>query len=90
MGEQMKCTSGWNNNGNGSNSIGFTGLPGGCSYSGGFNGNGYNGYWWSASESGSYSWACVLLNNLGVVLRGNNDRGNGFSTRCVRDKNFKL
>ena len=56
VGDYMKSTSGWNNNGNGSNSSGFTGLPGGYRYSGGFAYDGYYGYWWSASESGSYSW----------------------------------
>ena len=34
-GGKMKSTYGWNNEGNGSNSSGFNGLPGGCRYSGG-------------------------------------------------------
>ena len=37
------------------NSSGFTGLPGGSRYSGGFDGDGGSGGWWSASESGSYN-----------------------------------
>ena len=36
VGDYMKSTSGWNSGGNGSNSSGFTGLPGGYRYSGGF------------------------------------------------------
>ena len=36
VGDYMKSTSGWNGGGNGSNSSGFTGLPGGYRYSGGF------------------------------------------------------
>ena len=55
-GHQMKSTSGWNSSGNGSNSSGFNGLPGGYRYSGGFYNDGYFGFWWSASESGSFSW----------------------------------
>ena len=42
------------------NSSGWTGLPGGYRYSGGFARNGDDGYWWSASESGSSSWTRVL------------------------------
>jgi uncharacterized protein (TIGR02145 family) len=81
----MKSTSGWNNDGNGSNSSGFSGLPGGYRYSGGFSSNGGSGNWWSASESGSNSWARELLYYLDNVNRHLNLRGNGYSARCVRD-----
>tara|TARA_B110000037_G_scaffold220281_1_gene287505 strand:+ start:1253 stop:1654 length:402 start_codon:yes stop_codon:yes gene_type:complete len=56
-GGKMKSTYGWNNEGNGSNSSGFYGLPGGFRFSGGFCNDGFDGYWWSASESGAYSWS---------------------------------
>ena len=89
-GYQMKSSSGWNDynvsSGNGSNSSGWTGLPGGYRYSGGFNVNGDNGNWWSASESGSNSWKRKLNNNNDNVNRNNNNRNNGFSARCVRDR----
>jgi uncharacterized protein (TIGR02145 family) len=84
-GYQMKSTSGWNSGGNSSNSSGFTGLPGGSRYSGGFNSNGNLGYWWSASESGSVSWNRLLIDSGGDVNRDTNSRGSGFSARCVRD-----
>jgi uncharacterized protein (TIGR02145 family) len=84
-GEQMKSTSGWNNNGNGSNSSGFDGRPGGDRYSGGFSGSGYYGHWWSASESGSNSWIRILNYNYDYVVRNFNVRYFGFSARCVRD-----
>ena len=88
-GYQMKSTSGWNNNGNlsgnGSNSSGFNGLPGGFRYSVGFLGNGYDGIWWSASESGSASWERLLYYVNDDVFRDFNDRSSGFSARCVRD-----
>ena len=89
----MKSTSGWVESelgdGNGSNSSGFTGLPGGLRYSGGFYDVGGNGYWWSASENaenGSYSWSRRLSNYYYSVIR-NDDYSNadGFSARCVRD-----
>jgi uncharacterized protein (TIGR02145 family) len=85
QGYQMKSTSGWNSGSNGSNSSGFTGLPGGIRDSGGFTKAGLNGYWWSASESGSLSWLRVLLNGSGFVNRDNYYRNYGFSARCVRD-----
>jgi uncharacterized protein (TIGR02145 family) len=84
-GHQMKSTSGWNSSGNGSNSSGFNGLPGGFRSSGGFYFNGYYGFWWSASESGSYSWARGLDFDFANVLRNSNFRYYGFSARCVRD-----
>ncbi len=67
------------------NSSGWTGLPGGDRYSGGFYNNGSYGYWWSASESGSYSWIRVLDYNYDNVYRDSHNRSNGFSARCVRD-----
>ena len=79
-GGKMKDDVQWN----GSNSSGWTGLPGGVRYSGGFNGNGGFGNWWSASESGSYSWL-RQLNGSDAVDRANYGRGYGFSARCVRD-----
>jgi uncharacterized protein (TIGR02145 family) len=85
QGSQMKFTSGWVDNGNGSNSSGFTGLPGGYRYSGGFSSSGNYGYWWSASESGSYSWRRKLSSYNDDVNRVNGSRFNGFSARCVRD-----
>ena len=84
-GFQMKSTSGWNNGGNGSNSSGFTGLPGGGCYSSGFYYDGVAGSWWSSSESGTLSWRRVLNDYFDYVNRSSFDRHNGFSARCVRD-----
>ncbi len=84
-GGKMKSTYGWNNVGNGTNSNGWTGFPGGFRYSGGFYSNGDYGYWWSASESGSYSWSRELYYNYDNVYRGSSARFDGFSARCVRD-----
>jgi uncharacterized protein (TIGR02145 family) len=84
-GYQIKSTYDWNDNGNGSNSSGFNGLPGGYRYSGGFYHNGDYGYWWSASESGSNSWYRALVSSYVNVHRYNSNRSYGFSARCVRD-----
>ena len=80
----------WNSPNTGAtNSSGWTGLPGGYRYSGGFYYNGANGIWWSASESasesGSYSWERRLLNNGDTVYRYGSSHYSGFSARCVID-----
>jgi uncharacterized protein (TIGR02145 family) len=50
-GKKLKSTSGWNNNGNGTNDYGFSALPGGTrDSSGGFGGAGVNGLWWTATN----------------------------------------
>jgi uncharacterized protein (TIGR02145 family) len=85
VGDSMKSTSGWNSGGNGTNSSGFTGLPGGYRYSGSFGSSELLGYWWSASESGSNSWGRTLYNYDDTVYRGVNNQSYGFSARCVRD-----
>jgi len=86
-GTKMKSTSGWKNNGNGTNTSGFAGLPGGCR-----NSNGYffyigaNGYWWSSSENFTNDAWFRYLNYLnGDVNRNNGLKRNGFSVRCLRD-----
>ena len=56
-GGQMKTTYGWENDGNGTNSSGFSGLPGGSRSSDGyFDSAGNDGYWWSSSPDGSDAW----------------------------------
>ena len=58
-GEKMKSTSGWNNNGNRTNSVGFNGLPGGYRLfdDGSFSYLGDYGRWWSSTEgSSSGAW----------------------------------
>ena len=83
-GGKMKSHVAWDNDGNGSNSSGWTGLPGGVRSSV-FSFDGSRGYWWSASESGSYSWRRSLRGYFDIVYRGSNLRDLGFSARCVRD-----
>ena len=80
-GGKMKDDIQWN----GSNSSGWSGLPGGYRYSGGFGNDGYYGEWWSASESGSGSWVRELHDYYDGVIRDYYLRNVGFSARCVRD-----
>ena len=85
-GDKMKSTSGWNNKGNGSDSSGFSGSPGGFRYYGGFYGVGYYGLWWSSTPGDTYDvWRRSLGYNFSYLTKLNIGRSNGFSVRCVRD-----
>jgi uncharacterized protein (TIGR02145 family) len=88
-GTKMKSISGWENEGNGTNSSGFSGLPGGFRHSNGtFNSNsiGYSGLWWSSTELlTEWAWLRSLYYNYGDVLGFLDDKENGFSVRCLRD-----
>ena len=82
-GEKMKTDS-WG----GSNSSGFSALPGGFrdDYTGYFYGLGDFGLWWSSSPSGSNAWNRSLYSGYSSVYRDYYKYGrNGFSVRCVRD-----
>jgi uncharacterized protein (TIGR02145 family) len=90
-GKKMKSTNGWQSNegkeGNGTNEIGFNGLPGGFRTNGGeFLNQGENGYWFSATEGSKMSATTFELYNRDVSLWISNYRkGGGFSVRCVKD-----
>ena len=90
-GTKMKSTSGWQNSGNGTNTIGFEGLPGGCRYDdGNFGGIGAGGLWWSSSEANTdtntdKAWYRPLNFRHGKVFRNNPNKRHGFSVRCLRD-----
>ena len=73
----------------GTNSSGFSALPGGArsSFDGYFSGGGYYGYWWSSSANGtSDAWNRYLNSDVDDVGRYCYDRRGGFSVRCVRDE----
>jgi len=86
-GTKMKSSSGWENNGNGTNTIGFEGLPGGYrSDNGNFNSIGSYGSWWSSSEASPvYAWNRNLGSSYFDVDRDANVERDGFSVRCLRD-----
>jgi len=86
-GDKMKSKQGWAEDGNGTNSSGFSGLPGGNRFSlGTFNSIGKFGYWWSYTEYNTgTAWSCGLGCNDGSVGRNDGSKGRGFSVRCLRD-----
>ena len=80
-------TTNWNSpNTDATNTSLFTGLPGGSRFnSGNYYYIGYNGYWWSSSESNAYSAWYRYLGEYGDANRGNDGKMYGFSVRCLRD-----
>jgi uncharacterized protein (TIGR02145 family) len=82
QGTQMKTTS-WG----GTNSSGFSALPGGYRNNdyGNFSNQGNYGAWWSSSPGGTYAWNRILYSSYSSVYRDTNDSRYGFSVRCVRD-----
>ena len=86
-GKKMKSKDGWSDNGNGDNSSGFNGLPGGfCNYNGFFNDIAENGAFWSSSEYNTYNaWDRDLGYYNTGVLGKYYGKSSGFSVRCLRD-----
>ena len=80
-------TTHWNPPNPGTNSSGFTALPGGHrNISGYFYSRGNSGSWWSATEDGpNYSWRRALFLGGEGVLRNLNFKSYGYSVRCLRD-----
>jgi len=85
-GKKLKSKSGWYNNGNGTDNYGFSALPGGSGSSNGyFNGVGYNGIWWTATEDaggGAYYRNMYDYNDYVGEYHATDDR---YSVRCVKD-----
>jgi uncharacterized protein (TIGR02145 family) len=73
--------------GNGTNSSGFSGLPGGARvFFASFYDVGSYGYWWSASGfDGSLAWDRFSNDYRSNLSRSFNSKYNGLSVRCVRD-----
>ena len=87
--KNLKSTSGWNNNGNGTDEFGFSALPGGDGRSNGYDINvGYAGNWWSADEySNVYAYFQGIYGEdeySNMFLRGSKG-SDMFSVRCVQD-----
>jgi|GEM_PF-973269 len=88
-GIQMRSTSGWYNEGNGTNSSGFNALPGGLRnyYNEGFHNISLLGYWWtSTAVSGTTNyWMRNIETNSDCVTRAQYERKYALSVRCIED-----
>lgn len=86
QGKLLKNTSGWINNGNGTNSFGFNGLPAGRrDMFNVFNNLGGYAYWWTNSMPDSAPIYRGLLAGSIKINRGTYSREFGFSVRCIKD-----
>ncbi|MCF8236508.1 MAG: hypothetical protein K9H13_12305 [Bacteroidales bacterium] len=86
-GGNLKSTSGWNNNGNGTDLFGFTILPAGVNGNNFYNISNFGFFWTSTRYNLSdepYHRSTVFANS--TISRANNyGSGNGFSVRCIKD-----
>jgi len=91
-GTKLKATSGWNNSGNGTDSYGFSALPGGGSYTGDDFGNvGYIGSWWVANQ---YEYTENVAHHVYIEMKYDSyyadfyspvESGLKYSVRCLKD-----
>ena len=84
---KMKSTMDWNNDSNGNNSSGFSGLPGGTRWPGCEFDNIKNmGCWWSATEKGEGEvWYRSLSSNVSTIGRVSAFKIWGLSVRCIKN-----
>jgi uncharacterized protein (TIGR02145 family) len=78
---------GWNPGSPGTNTSGFTALPGGYrDFDGSFYDIRYDAFFWSATEyDGTIAWFRYLTNSRSNVYRSSIDKSVGASVRCLRD-----
>lgn len=86
-GKKMKSTNGWNENGNGNNESGFSGLPGGYrNDSGDFEDLVNYAYWWSSTEYLAFNaYYRLLYHGHDNLFRSSEFKDFGLSVRCLRD-----
>jgi uncharacterized protein (TIGR02145 family) len=98
-GTKLKATNGWSSGsialpgagGNGTDSYGFSGLPGGYYCLGCapvFRDNGSYGYWWSATESNNSNYASYydMYSGYEWLFKSGNDKSFKQSIRCLKDE----
>jgi len=82
-GKKLKASSGWNEDGNGTNVLGFSALPGG---DGSFSNIGYSGNWWTSTEysvGDAYYWR--MTSGCADVNSSYYNKSYLYSVRCLRD-----
>ena len=87
-GKYLKATTGWNEDGNGTDQYGFSALPGGLVFVGGSFGVGEYGNWWSTSEfegNKDYAYSRSMDYELDYAEWNGEDKIAFFSVRCVMD-----
>ena len=88
QGIQLKSASGWNNNGNGTDELNFSGRPAGnrLDVSGHFVNAGHATYFWSSTLNEDNAYSRQLVSEYdGIVRTLNGTKNDGFSVRCLKD-----
>lgn len=87
VGTKLKATTGWIDNGSGTDEYGFSGLPGGYrKYDGTYWFLGHYAYWWTSDENSSTeAWKRSIFNEDYTSNRNANAKTCGFSIRCIKD-----
>lgn len=71
----------------GQNTVGFNAFPAGYrDLDGSFKDMGQIAAFWTATENGDLAWRRYLIYSRGVISRGNDNKGFGYSVRCVKDQ----
>jgi uncharacterized protein (TIGR02145 family) len=89
QGTQLKSTTRWGNNGNGTNSSGFNAV--GCGSRDNVTSDPFHyvtfwGHWWTTTQTDATSaWAHSVSSNFSGIYRYNWSKGYGFSVRCIKD-----
>jgi uncharacterized protein (TIGR02145 family) len=84
----LKNTTGWIKQGNGTNSTAFSALAAGFRFAsnGQFSNLGLDGCWWTATEDkAGLVWLRNMYYNLTDIYRISDKKNSGFSVRCVKD-----
>ena len=83
----LKSQQGWNDDGDGNDSVGFSALPGGVrAETGVYLNKGAGGYWWTSSPSDSTAYSRDMQANANYCSRGDDySLSAGFSVRCIKD-----
>lgn len=86
VGTKLKSTTGWGEDGNGTDSSGFAGLPGGShAFMQSPEGIGALGAWWSAEGMvGGDAWGFALFKNASYGW-GHSDARSRLAVRCIKD-----
>ena len=86
-GKKLKNSKGWSKNGNGTNEVGFFGLPGGQShFLGGGQGIGQYANWWSSTvKDAEAAYAPSLSHDKESLILFNPRKEYGFSVRLIKD-----
>jgi len=83
----LKATSGWNDNGNGTDNFEFSALPGGYGYpNGNFRYVGDFGQWWSSTErDNTYAYSREMYSGTEYVQYVHSEKSLLYSVRCLKD-----